>query len=57
MNRTTTRTELHERVRRFIAASMKGEACESFDTLGLAIAAFQAEHQPGYARLDRKSVV
>lgn len=47
-------SELHERVRRFIEASVTGfEPPESFDALGLEIAAFQAEHQPGYARLCR----
>lgn len=48
----TTRDELHSRVRRFIHASMTGaELPESFDALGVSIATFQAEHQPGYARL------
>lgn len=48
----TQSDRLHERVKRFVEASMQGAALpESFDELGLAIAAFQAETQPGYARL------
>jgi hypothetical protein len=38
---------LHARVRRFAA----GEGNDSFDTLALDIARFQAEHAPGFARL------
>lgn len=44
--------DLHDRARRFVAESLaRGPTSESFDALGLAIAAHQAEHQPGYARL------
>jgi hypothetical protein len=38
---------LHERVRRFAS----GESPETFDALALAIASFQAEASPGFARL------
>jgi hypothetical protein len=38
---------LHERVRRFAS----GESAETFDALALAIARFQAEASPGFARL------
>lgn len=45
---------LHERVRAYIAATAYGGTTgESFDAVGTAIAAFQAAHQPGYARLCR----
>lgn len=45
---------LHERVRAFVAATAHGGAPpESFDALGTAIAVYQANRQPGYARLCR----
>jgi hypothetical protein len=43
---------LHTRTRGFIAAYARGEAMpEPFDRLAADLAAFQAEHVPGYARL------
>jgi hypothetical protein len=46
------RLALHRRVQAFIRASSAGGASEeSFDALALAIAAYQAEHVPAYARL------
>lgn len=48
----TASDHLHQRVLRFVEACMRGEEpAESFDQLGLAIAAHQVETQPGYARL------
>lgn len=48
----SARATLHDRVRRFIGESLRGPTTtDSFDELGLAIAAHQAQHQPGYARL------
>jgi len=48
----TASEHLHERVRAYVDAAIKGLPLpESFDELGLAIAAHQAATQPGYARL------
>ncbi|APR83797.1 Putative acyl protein synthase/acyl-CoA reductase-like protein [Minicystis rosea] len=44
---------LHARVRAFMAASLRGEATEPFDTLALDLARFQAVHVPAIARLGR----
>jgi hypothetical protein len=46
------RSRLHDRVRAFIEESTgRGETKEDFEGLGLAIAAYQADRVPAYARL------
>src|SRR4051794_1142275 len=46
------RSRLHARARAFIEESARGgSTAESFETLALAIAAYQSEHVPAYARL------
>lgn len=55
MNLELQSNALHERVRAFAKNDASARA-EDFETLALAIARFQAEHIPGYARLvDQKS--
>jgi len=56
MTRIEAKQALHERVRAYIARAIAGEhevAGETFDAIGLAIAAFQAEHVLAYQRLLR----
>jgi hypothetical protein len=46
-------SSLHARARAFVDAFEKGEPMPDFDALAAALARYQADHAPGYARLCR----
>lgn len=46
-------SSLHARARAFVDAFERGEAAPDFDALACALARYQADHAPGFARLCR----